>query len=208
VKRTFIRKGIRELWGHKVQYFSLILVIALGVASYSSMNNMMDARWNSFNAFYRESRFMDLQIQFEYGVTENASTVQSILDGDGIAEWIEHSEYRLTFDVFLNHTDEDGGNIKTTKGIIMGYRPLYPDGTPRDVSVIRPLFFSDDPVEFSNVNASECYVERKFATTYDLDGGDTIDVVRGQQFRSGGTVTGDPDGPAGTCQWDLWNGWS
>ncbi len=69
MKKTFIKKGFREIWAHKVQYFLLALVIGLGVAAYSSFNDFARYRKDGLDQIFGESNFMDLQVTMKYGST-------------------------------------------------------------------------------------------------------------------------------------------
>ena len=180
MKKTFIKKGVREVWKHKVQYFFLILILGLGVASYGPMYNMVDARELILEEIYDDSRFMDLQVQFQYGVTRNLTDVRDLLEDSGLAQDIDMIEYRLSYDVFVNH--DDGGEMKTTKGQVIGYVTFDGTGASRDLTVNVPLFFSDEPELLSASDARECYIERKFSRAYDIDPGeDKITVIKGSQ---------------------------
>ena len=79
VRKTFLKKGIREVWAHKFQYFFLVLVLGMGIASYGSLFDMSKARGATLEAIYEESNFMDAQVMIEYGQTINLSTLDTIL---------------------------------------------------------------------------------------------------------------------------------
>jgi putative ABC transport system permease protein len=177
MRKTFIKKGIREIWQHKFKYFSLILVLALGVSMYASLYDMLDSRKISFDAIYDESKFMDVQIKFDYGQTGNKTIVKQVMESPEISGQVSEVEYRLTYDVFLNHSTGDG--VKTTKGIIMGHEAFGPDGELREYTVNKPLFYVGDPDEFSSPDSRECYIERKFSRSNDLSGGDKLTVING-----------------------------
>jgi len=180
MKKTFLKKGLREVWKHKVQYGFLILTLGLGVASYGPMYNLIDAREIILDEIFEQSEFMDLQVQFQYGVTKNLTEVRDLLEDSGLAQDIDRIEYRLSYDVFVNH--DDHGEMKTTKGQVIGYMLFDEKGTPRDLTVNIPLFFSDEPKSFSSPGTRECFIERKFSRAYDIDPGkDNITVVKGSQ---------------------------
>ncbi|UCG68948.1 MAG: ABC transporter permease [Thermoplasmata archaeon] len=179
MRQTFVKKGLRELWKHRYKYLLLIVVLALGVAMFTSLSNMLDSRKASLEAIYSESKFMDLQVQFEYGLTTNISTVEQVLSQPELSNLISDVEYRLVYDVFINYTE--GNEIKTAKGIVMGYQVFGPDGNLLQLDVNRPLYYVDNPPEFSSSDANQCFMERKFARTNDLSSGDVITVVKGSQ---------------------------
>lgn len=179
MRKTFIKKGLRELWKHRYKYLLLVVVLALGVAMYTSLYDMLDSRKASLKATYEESRFMDLQVQFEYGLTANQTEVEEVLSRPGISEEIAEVEYRLTYDVFINYTSDS--EIKTAKGIVMGHHVFGPNGQPRELDVNRPLYYVDSPPEFSQPDAPECFIERKFARTNDISAGDRLTVIKGSQ---------------------------
>jgi len=180
MKKTFIKKGIREVWKHKVQYLFLILILGLGVASYGPMYNMIDARELILEEIYDDSRFMDLQVQFQYGITRNLTDIRALMEDSGLARDVDMIEYRLSYDVFLNH--HDGGEMKITKGQVIGYMTFNDTGASRDLVVNVPLFFSEEPETFSAPNARECFIERKFSRAYDIDPGqDRVNVIKGTQ---------------------------
>jgi len=156
---------------------------------YSSLNSMIESRKITFDAMYEESKFMDLQVSFDYGLTENLSDVEDLINdpeiSGGISKieykisgGISKIEYRLIYDVFLNQTTDDG--VKTTKGIVMGHQVFTIDDERRDLDVNIPLYYVDDPPVFSSSDANECFLERKFARYYDLGEGDQITIVKGQ----------------------------
>lgn len=181
MKKTFPKKGLREIWAHKFQYFFLILILALGIAAYGSFYNMSDARGKILDSLFQESNFMDLQAEFQYGQMENLSEVQRIIEDNGLADSVEKIEYRLSFDAFVNHTVD--GETKTTRARIIGYAAFDEVGDPRLPSVNTPLFFTDYSVYFSEKGAMECYIEHKFSDAYGINEGDIITVVKsGQKF--------------------------
>ncbi len=177
MRKIFVKKGLRELWKHKVQYIFLIIILGLGVSMYSSLYDLGASREATLDAIYEETNFMDVQVKVLYGQTVNLSTLDNILKKPGVVERIDKIEYRLSFDVFINHTTDEG--IKTTKGIIMGYEAFSPDGQPREPTINKPLFFVDKSPVFSAPNAEQCILERKFAKAYDLAAGDQITVMKG-----------------------------
>ena len=179
MRKTFLKKGVREIWEHKIQYFFLILVLGLGVAAYSAMYTMLDSRWKTFDIIYEESNFMDLRVEFQYGTVEEISEVEGILSESGLTEDIESMEYRLTFDVFLNITIN--GETKITKGQIIGYRAFDQSGNARLPDVNRPLFYDDHELEFSSSNSKQCYLENAYGKANDLDKGDEISVIYGNR---------------------------
>ncbi|WP_455391887.1 ABC transporter permease [[Eubacterium] cellulosolvens] len=179
MRKTFVKKGLRELWKHKYQYAFLIVILGLGVGMYSAIYDMGDSREVTLEAIYDESLFMDVQVKSQYGETVNITTMDEILSTSGLAEKIEQIEYRLSFDVFINHTTDKG--VRTTRGIVLGLTAFDSSGQPREQTVNKPLFYVDDPSTFTSQNARECYLERKFAKAYELDSGDQLTVIRGPQ---------------------------
>ncbi|MDG6226185.1 MAG: FtsX-like permease family protein [Candidatus Thermoplasmatota archaeon] len=177
MRTTFLKKGVREIWAHKVQYFFLVLVLGLGIASYGSLYDMAESREASLDAIYEASLFMDVQVMIEYGQALNATTLDAIFDSDNLSGMISVKEYRLTFDVFINHTSVN--EPKVTRGLMMGYDLFDEDGSRRELSVNRPLYYVDDPPNFAGPFSEECFIEHNFAKAYDIDSGDSIGIIRG-----------------------------
>ncbi len=172
MRKTFLKKGIREVWEHKFQYFFLILILALGIAAYGSFYNMADSRKLILDELFEESNFMDLRVEFQYGVTANESDVMGIMDDAGLSSRLETAEYRLSFDAFVNHTVD--GEIKTTRALVIGYS-AFEDGNLPQVNT--PLFHGDEEY-FSSLGAKECYIEHKFRDVYDVNIEDGINVLK------------------------------
>jgi len=182
MKKTFIKKGMREIWAHKVQYFMLALVIGLGVAAYSSFNDFGRYRGDGLDQIYSESNFMDLQVTMNYGETMTVQEVTEIFETNGLSSSIEDWDMRLVFDIFIEH--EVGREMKITKGQVMG-QSVQEGMDPRGaVSVNRPLYYVDDPDSYSQNVENECYIERKFSEAYGLDPGSSINVNRGEYSRN------------------------
>ncbi len=179
MRKIFVKKGLRELWEHKYQYAFLIVILGLGVGMYSSIYDMGDSREATLEAIYDESLFMDVQVKSQYGATINMTTMDDILTTSGLVDKIEQIEYRLSFDVFINHTK--GKSVKTTRGIVMGFSAFDSAGQPREQTLNKPLFYVDAPSKFTSLNARQCYLERKFAKAYDLGEGDQLTIIRGPQ---------------------------
>ncbi len=177
MRTTLLKKGIREIWAHKVQYTFLILILGLGVAAYGSLNDMQASRLDTFEHNYEECHFQDVRFEFQYGVRRNLSDLKALVSGSGIASSIEAIEYRFSFDVFLNHTDD--GRPKLTKGIMMGYEFHSAEGGQREITVNRPLPYGDYEISFDSMNVNDCYVEHNFARVYDLGEGDYLEVMNG-----------------------------
>ncbi|MBN1538596.1 MAG: FtsX-like permease family protein [Candidatus Thermoplasmatota archaeon] len=178
MRKTFLKKGVREIWAHKYQYFFLILILGLGVAAFGSLNDMQASRFSTFDHNYEECRFQDLRVQFQYGITKNLSEIASLLEREGLMDSITALEYRFTFNVFINHTE--GGGSKITRGIVMGYRYFGPDGISRDITVNRPLPYGDHDIVFDPGEADQCYMEHNFAQVYGIGKGDHIEVIKDQ----------------------------
>ncbi len=178
MKKTFIKKGIREIWAHKFQYFFLVLVLGLGIASYGSTNDMNVAREQTIDAIYEESNFMDAQVTIEYGEVMNKTSVENIISDQSISSMYTDVEYRLTYDVFLNHSD--GSKLKTTRGIVIGYES-HEGQTQREPSVNNPLYFSDEPDDFSSPKAMECLIEFNFAKAYGIDTKEEFIILKGSE---------------------------
>lgn len=181
MKKTFIKKGLREIWAHKLQYFLLALVIGLGVAAYSSFNDFARYRGDGLDQIYSESNFMDLQVTMNYGDTMTAEEVRGIFNENGLSGEVDQWEMRLVYDVFLEH--ESDGELKITKGQVMGQMIDDGEHPGEAIEVNTPLFYNDDPAAISSTDARECYIERKFSKAYGLEKGDTIDVNRGETSR-------------------------
>ena len=179
MKKTLIKKGLREVWAHKVQYILLILILGIGIASYGSLYNMSDTRLVTLEAIFDESKFMDVQVQFQYGVNGDLGNVEDLIEDPDMAKFIDRVEYRFVYDIFVNHTD--GGETKTTRGQVIGYRFHTPQGTVRKLDVNRPLYFSDSDPEFSSGGARECVIEHKFARAYGIDNGENVTALKGDQ---------------------------
>lgn len=177
MKKTFIKKGFREIWEHKVQYFLLALVIGLGVAAYSSFNDFARYRKDGLDQIYSESNFMDLQVSMSYGSTLNSTTVEEILAENGYADEIDTYEMRLIYEIFIEHEFE--GELKVTRGQVMGQ--FVPEGSHpgETLEVNTPLFYTDDPSSYGDDQGGECYIERKFSKIYGFDSGDPININRG-----------------------------
>jgi putative ABC transport system permease protein len=176
MKKTFIKKGMREIWAHKFQYFFLVLVLGLGIASYGSTNDMNVAREQTTDAIYEESNFMDAQVTIEYGEVMDQTALNEILSDPSISSMYTDVEYRLTYDVFLNHSD--GSKIKTTRGMVIGY-DSHEGQVQREPSVNNPLYFSDEPDDFSSPDAMECLVEYHFAKAYGISTGEEFIILKG-----------------------------
>ncbi|MFO8050736.1 MAG: FtsX-like permease family protein [Thermoplasmatota archaeon] len=179
MRKTFIKKGFREIWQHKIQYFFLILILGMGVAAYSSMYTMIDSRWKTFDIIYEESRFMDLRAKFQYGRVEGITEVEGILSDGELMDDVEAVEYRLVFDVFLNITRD--GKSKITKGQIIGYKAFDGSGDIRLPEVNRPLFYNDTVRDFSFPDSKQCYLENAYGKANGLDNGDDISVIYGDR---------------------------
>ncbi len=176
MRKTFLKKGVRELWAHKVQYLLLILVIGLGVGMFASFNNFSNVRWESMEGSYNKSEFMDTQVELRYDEYINLTTLDAILENNTISFMVQNYEYRLVYEVFINHTVD--GEVKTTKGQVRGYEWFDDAGNYRDQDVNRPLFYVDDPDHIADPGARECYSERKFSQVYGLGSGDGITLLR------------------------------
>ncbi len=176
MRKTLLKKGIRELYEHKVQYIFLIITLGLGVATYSAMFNSTDYRIETFDSNYEESNFMDLQVQFQYDVTMNESEVSYLLNSSGISDQCRDVEYRLSCSVLVEHSTEKGHRL--TKGMIIGHHAFDKEGSPRDQDVNTLLFYTDTTPHFSSNNSKECYIEHHFAKNYDLDKGKSVMVSR------------------------------
>ena len=79
VRTTLLKKGLRELWQHKMQYSLLVVILSLGVGMYNSMYDFMDSRVATVDALYEESHFMDLQVTLQYGLTLPRDQVEDLL---------------------------------------------------------------------------------------------------------------------------------
>lgn len=176
MKKTFIKKGLREIWAHKVQYFLLAVVIGLGVAAYSSFNDFSRYRKEGLDQVFSESNFMDLQVKMNYGSTLTADEIEAVIEENGYSSRIEAWEMRLTYEIFIEHQYE--GDLKITRGKVIGQ--MVPDGTTpgetQDVNT--PLFYVENPDPYSE-GEDQCYIERKFAKAYGFGAGDKIDINRG-----------------------------
>ena len=166
MRKTLFRKGFRELWSHKVKYIMFIIILAMGVSMFNTMFSFMETRELTVNAIYNESNFMDYHIQFEYGTLLNKTTAQKILENSGIRDIMNHVEYRLTGDIFINHTIL--GENKLTKGKIIGYEYFHSTGQQRSIMVNNPLFFHQKPYLFISEHEKNCYLEVNFAQTYNF----------------------------------------
>jgi putative ABC transport system permease protein len=176
MRKTFIKKGMREIWANKFKYFFLVLVVGLGMASYGAMFDMASSRGATLDANYKAAKFMDVQVVVDYGQTINQSTLEELFSRPVIANQIKEVEYRLSFEVFLNHTRES--EIKTTRGLVIGYQVFDGSGTTQDLDVNKPLYFTNDPPGYSTNTAKECFLENKYAKAYGLGSGDSITVLK------------------------------
>ena len=174
MKKTFLKKGLRELKSHKIQYLFLVLILGMGIATYASFQNLMDSRWETFDTIYEKSNFMDADIQFQYGVYTSATTAMSLMGDEAIAPSLAAVEYRLVFDAFIG---QEGDGQGMTLGQVIS---VYTEESGRLPSVNSPLFFGD-VVQFSSLQATECYIEHNYAKINDIKPGDTITVTRGEE---------------------------
>jgi putative ABC transport system permease protein len=172
MRKTLLRKGFRELWAHKVKYIMFIIILAMGVSMFNTMFSFMETRELTVDAIYNESHFMDYHIQFQYGTLVNKTTAQEILQNSGVRDVIDHVEYRLSGNIFINHTVL--GENKLTKGKIIGYEYFYSTGQQRTIMVNNPLFFSEKPYSFIREDEHSCYLEVNFAQIYDFKKEDTL----------------------------------
>jgi putative ABC transport system permease protein len=176
MKKTFIKKGLREIWAHKVQYFLLALVIGLGVAAYSSFNDFARYRKDGLDQIFEESNFMDLQVTMNYGSTLNSTTIEEIMQENGHASSIESWEMRLVYEVFIEHEHEN--ELKVTRGQVMG-QFVSEGSSPDELTVNTPLFYVDDPENYDGDGINQCYIERKFSEFYGFKSGSNININRG-----------------------------
>ena len=116
---TLIKKGRRELWGHKAQYILLIIILGMGIGMYTSMFDFMGTREATMVMIEEESRFMDFEVTTQYGIMLNQQIAEDMLMSSPVRDAIVATEYRIVVDVYLNHTSTDGE--KMTKGLIYGY---------------------------------------------------------------------------------------
>ncbi|MBN1389778.1 MAG: FtsX-like permease family protein [Candidatus Thermoplasmatota archaeon] len=177
MRKTFLKKGVREIWAHKFQYIFLILILGLGVAAFGALNDMQASRFTTFDGNYEDCRFQDLRIQFQYGVIKNISEVAELLSSETVRDDISDVEYRFAFNVFINHTVD--GEAKITKGIVMGYDYFDESGDQREITVNRPLPYGDYQIQFGSDEGDECYIEHNFAQAFGLDKGSSIEVIKG-----------------------------
>ncbi|MGA1821699.1 MAG: ABC transporter permease [Thermoplasmatota archaeon] len=181
MKKTFLKKGLRELWAHKIQYFLLALIIGLGVGMYASFNDFANYRKIGLDTIFSESNFMDLQITLNYGETMTADNVTRIFQENGFDDMVDEWEMMLVFDVFIQQ--ELDGEMKITKGEVIG-QMVPGNSSPADsIDVNTPLYYVDDPTPYSSDGADECYLERKFSKFYGFEPGDQIEVNRGNNSR-------------------------
>lgn len=145
----------------------------MGVSMFNTMFTFMETRELTVETIYDESKFMDYHIQFQYGTLLNKSKAEEILENSAVRDVIKDVEYRLTGDVFINHTVSD--EQKMTKGKIIGYEYFYSTGQQRSISVNTPLFFSTNPLSFTSEHEKSCYLEVNFAKRY---GFNTQDVLQ------------------------------
>lgn len=176
MRKTLVRKGLRELWEHKIQYIFLIIILALGVATYSALFNLTDSRVATFDKIYKKSNFMDLQVQFQYDVIMNESSIRSLLDSSGITSQCQDVEYRLSCPVLVNHSTKEGKRL--TKGIVLGYHAFNEEGSARNQAVNTLLFYTDTTPHFTSSSSNQCYIEHHFAKNFELDKGGSVTVSR------------------------------
>ncbi len=172
MRKTLLRKGFRELWAHKVKYIMFIIILAMGISMFNTMFSFMETRELTVDAIYSESHFMDYHIQLQYGTLLNKTTAQEILKNSGVRDVMNNVEYRLTGDIFINHTIL--GEHKLTKGKIIGYEYFFSTGQQRSIMVNNPLFFSEKPYSFISDDEHNCYLEVNFAQTYDFNDEDIL----------------------------------
>ena len=179
VRMTLIKKGRRELWGHKTQYILLIVILGMGIGMYTSMFDFMGTREATMTVIEEQSRFMDFEISTQYGVMLDQRVAENMLMDSPVRDSIVAKEYRLIVDVYLNHSFVNGE--KMTKGLMYGYDYEQGNGEYRDITVNRPLFFDDDITHFTTIENPSCYLEVNFADYYDIHPDDSFIVVKDNQ---------------------------
>lgn len=178
MRTTLLKKGLRELWQHKMQYSLLVVILSLGVGMYNSMYDFMDSRVATVDALYEESHFMDLQVTFQYGLTLPKNQVEDLLIRSRFAADIVDCEYRLKLDGYLNFTSDETYILK--KGIIFGYNYFEESGRIRDITVNTPLFYHEYPTLFRSPTENACFLEKGFADSQGIIPGDVITFQIGQ----------------------------
>lgn len=175
MRKTFIKKGFRELWAHKAKYALFIIILAMGVSMFNVMFSFMESRELTVDNLYETSNFMDYHIQFQYGITKEKTEAEDILMSSPVRDIITAVEYRLVDDVFINHTVN--GESKLTKGKIIGYEYFYATGQEREITVNTPLFFNNNPETFIMSHEESCFLEVGFAQTFDFNKDDQIRFI-------------------------------
>ena len=181
MRKTLLLKGFRELWAHKVKYIMFIIILAMGVSMFNTMFTFMETRELTVDTIYDESKFMDYDIQFQYGTLLNKTEAEEIIENSAVRDIIKDVEYRLVGDVFINHTVSN--EKKMTKGKIIGYEYFYSTGQQRSISVNSPLFFTENPVSFTSEDETSCFLEVNFANRYDFEKQDVLQCsFNGKKF--------------------------
>ena len=80
MRKTLLLKGFRELWAHKVKYIMFIIILAMGVSMFNTMFTFMETRELTVDTIYDESKFMDYDIQFQYGTLLNKTEAEEIIE--------------------------------------------------------------------------------------------------------------------------------
>jgi len=179
MRTTLIKKGVREIWSHKLQYLLLILVLGMGIATYGSLHDMIKSREATLNTVYEKSNFMDIRLSIQYGETLNHSIVKEILNSEEVRDMVVDAEYRLILDVFINQSFQ--GSVKTTRGEVFGYEVFTSDNERRELEVNKPLFYSNNPPFFDGPAVNEGFIEYHYSKVYGLHPGDSISLIRGDR---------------------------
>ena len=179
MKATLLKKGIRELWQHKVQYTMLVVILSIGVGMYNSMYDFMDSRVLTIDTLYEECHFMDIQVSFQYGLTLEKEKADDIITRSRIAADISDIEYRMVIDVYINISSDESYTL--TKGLIFGYQYFSDNGRLKEIKVNNPLFYDKDITEFRSSNEKSCYLERGFADFYGIKEDDVLKIQYGKE---------------------------
>jgi putative ABC transport system permease protein len=176
------RKSIREFWQKKFSYFFLIIILAIGFGTYTAINNFMFSREQVFNELYEQSQFFDIQLELQFEQTLSSEQWQQLLaetqtrSSQPIAFDEAAQEYRLSYDMQVRLEDDT-----VIQGRIIGYDVSESKGFG-ELEVNRPLFYVDDPAEIAG-EEDKIYLERNFATFYELEPGDEIEIILTGQER-------------------------
>lgn len=150
------KKLFRDLWANKVSNLAVIVVIAIGIMSYSSFSIAMDTLEISKDVFYEQGSFPDAYFDL---VAAPLSSVDSVRQLQGVAQ----AEGRTVIDVRID--DDFGAPSEDTKYIRL---TSHTDQIGKYL-----LLEGTDPQE----GFDQIVISKSFADANHLSIGDTIPVI-------------------------------